>query len=130
MSFSFSKRNIIYISLLMFVSLGMAVDLIFWPTAMSSGTINDVIQIIGILLLCLYWEKADSEELEVSLSRGARISTLVLPLLGTAVYLFQTRRWYKAVLVYCLFWAGVLLSATATALIVGTLVDTGTFNPT
>ena len=45
------KCEAIYVTLLVFVAAGMLVDWVVWPQAKPDFTPNDVVQMIGIIVL-------------------------------------------------------------------------------
>tara|TARA_R110002033_G_scaffold63608_1_gene114644 strand:- start:702 stop:1094 length:393 start_codon:yes stop_codon:yes gene_type:complete len=123
-----SKRDRIYGLLLLFVGFGTVVDFIVWPAVMPSMTLSDLVQIVGIVVLCQLWQNADAVELDFDRSSGSKIATLLLPPLGIGMHLFQTRKWQIAIPIFLLFWGGTFMSSLAAAFITVAIMDPTTFS--
>ena len=109
-----NRATIIYVVLVTFFGLGVAIDWLVWDGLPPRWTWNDVTQMIGVIFLCLLWESADAAARDVTHRRSAVILTILLPPLGTTVYFFQSRQWQKALAGIVLFWAGILVVAFLT----------------
>ncbi|PSJ57634.1 hypothetical protein [Pseudaminobacter soli (ex Li et al. 2025)] len=105
------KRETIYTGLLAFVAAGILIDRYFWGLNPPPLSLNDLIQIVGIVCLIAWWQIEDAEAHGFSRSRAASLATALLPPLGLAIYLFQARRWTWAITGFVAFWAGVTLVA-------------------
>ena len=102
------KSTIIYLVLAGFFAFGIAVDWLVWNGLPPAWTWNDITQLIGVIVLCLYWQSQDAAE-RAAIHRGsARLLTILLPPLGTLVYFLQTRRLPQAILGTFIFWCGLI----------------------
>ena len=104
----------IYLVLAAFFSLGIIIDWGVWQGHPPAWTWNDAAQMIGVITLCLFWESADAQRIGARHRGSARLLTILLPPLGTTVYLFQTRAWPKALKAGVLFWGGLIAVAFVT----------------
>ena len=102
----FARRNFLYILLIAFICVGLIIDVLFDLYRTHALTWNDAIQIIGILILILMWQKADAAALNVRPSYISKILTVLFAPLGLAVYFFQSRNWKSAIVSFLLFWIG------------------------
>jgi hypothetical protein len=119
-----TKRNWIYVGLLLFIAAGAVIDAVVWPDGPPSPfTWNDVVQTIGIVALVYWWEVTDAKQLGRRQSAPARIATIFVPPLGHAIYLYQSRNWKHATLLLVLFWAGLVIVAIAAVLGVAVILD-------
>ncbi|SFS13079.1 hypothetical protein [Yoonia litorea] len=120
-----TKTHKIYIGLAAFFALGVAIDWNVWDGQPPAWTWNDVMQMIGVITLCLYWESADAMERGAKHSRASQLCTILLPPLGTGLYLAQTHRATKAVVAFFAFWGGLVASAFVTDEICYRLLSAG-----
>jgi len=123
-----TKRDRIYTLLLLFVAFGMVIDFIFWPADITPITLNDLVQMVGIVVLCQLWQNADAVELDVDRSSGSWIATLLLPPLGIGMHLFQTRKWQIALPVFLLFWGGYFMSIIVASFLMEAIMNPTTFS--
>ncbi|MDO5613488.1 MAG: hypothetical protein Q4G14_09645 [Paracoccus sp. (in: a-proteobacteria)] len=101
----------IYVLLLVYVAIGAVIDRTFWPDmdTMPTYTWNDFIQMVGIVVLCVLWQRADADQRGQTVGSGTRLLTILLTPLGLLVYLCATRRWW-GVLVWIGFLFGIVLA--------------------
>jgi hypothetical protein len=118
-----TKRNWVYVALLVFVSIGAVIDIAVWPLEAPPLTWNDVVQTIGIVVFVYWWEVADAKQFGQPQSGPARVLTVFVPPLGHAIYLYQSRNWKRATVMFLLFWAGVFVAFMMVALGVALLLD-------
>jgi len=57
-----SKRDWIYVGLMMFITVGFAVDALVWTAGPTAMQWNSVIQAFGIMLFVYWWESADADQ--------------------------------------------------------------------
>jgi hypothetical protein len=118
-----TKRNWIYLNLLVVVALGSLADAVLLPYGRPASTLSTFVQAIAIMLLVYWWEMVDAKELGHRRSTVARLLTFLIPPLGHAIYLFQSRTWKRAAGLFLLFWAGIsvvaIVCAFGAALLVG-----------
>lgn len=113
-----TKRDCIYIGLLGFISLRFLIDSAVWPAGPpSSLTVNDLIQMIGIVTLFSWWEIEDAARKDLRRSSAARTMTILLAPVGLAIYLFQTRPWKRATIGLIAFVAGLVVAAILAVLL-------------
>ncbi|TKT79099.1 hypothetical protein [Aquamicrobium sp. LC103] len=111
------KRSWIYAGLLAFVGGGAIIDSI-WRTHLYSYTWNDLVQMVGIILLTAWWQIEDARLRDVKRGVAARILTVLLVPVGLAVYLYQSGRPpMRATLVLAGYIAGFFLAASAGLLV-------------
>lgn len=111
-----TKRNAIYLALVIFIAAGFVIDVWAWPAGTPSRfTWNDAIQLVGVVVLSSWWQIADARQRGVRRSGVASTLTVMFVPIGSAVYLFQSRNWRSAVAVYLVFWGGIMLAAAAGA---------------
>lgn len=123
-----TKRNVVYAALAIFITAGMFIDVYVWPGGTPARlTWNDLVQMVGIITLASWWQIADAEELGIRRSSAARFVTVLFVPVGSAIYLFQSRRWKSAVLAYLAFWGGLGAIAAAAAYVATTLAIHGVF---
>ncbi len=103
-------RDAIYAALLLFIGLGILGDWYFWNDILPAFTMNDAIQIAGIIALTIWWQSEDAAMGGHSRSRAVRIATILLVPLGLAIYLLQTRPWWQAATTFMAMLAGALLT--------------------
>jgi hypothetical protein len=119
-----TKRNWIYVALLVFITFGMLVDAIVWPNGSRTLTWNDLIQAIGIVILVSWWQIVDANQLGQRRSTAAKIFAILVPV-GHAIYLYQSRNWKPATALFLLYWAGILIVYIAASFAAGMLVAPG-----
>ena len=90
------RRDAIYVALLAFVAAGMLVDSVVWPQAIPDFTPNDVVQMIGIIVLVSWWQIEDASGRGALVGRTAKWMTILFAPAGSAVYLVQSRGWSRA----------------------------------
>ncbi len=119
-----SKRDWIYVGLMVFITVGFAVDALLWSAGPTAVQWNSVVQSFGIMLFVYWWEIADADQFGKRRSSLARLLTFFLPPVGHAIYLYQSRPCRSATALFLLFWAGVfglllvgLLALTPVALV-------------
>ena len=110
------KRNLIYLALAVFISIGVVLDVIFWPYGASGMTWNDFVQLIGILFLAYWWQAEDAIVLGKERSTLSKVMTLLFVPAGLAIYLFQTREWPNALAALALFLGGIVAVAYLTGI--------------
>jgi hypothetical protein len=103
-----SKRDWIYVGLMLWITVGFAVDALVWSAGPTARQWNSVVQSFGIMLFVYSWERADGDQFGKRRSSLARLVTFFLPPVGHAIYLYQGRPWKPATALFLLFWAGVL----------------------
>ena len=116
-----TKRNWIYVALLVFITFGILVDAIVWPNGPPTLTWNDLIQAIGIVILVSSWQIVDADQLGERRSTAAKILAILVPV-GHAIYLYQSRNWKPATALFLLYWAGILIVYIAASFAAGMLV--------
>lgn len=116
-----TKRNWIYVALLVFITFEIFVIAIVWPNGEPTLTWNDVILAIGIVILVSWWQIVDANHLGQRRSKAAKILTILVPV-GHAIYLYQSRNWKPATALFLLYWAGVLIVVIAATFAAGMLV--------
>ena len=119
------KREAIYVTLLVFVAAGMLVDWYVWRQAIPDFTPNDVVQMIGIIVLVSWWQIEDASGRGAFVSRAAKWMTILFAPAGSAVYLVQSRGWSRALPVFLAFWLGVTAAALAGDFLGGWLPASG-----
>ncbi|MCC0029016.1 MAG: hypothetical protein H6891_01520 [Brucellaceae bacterium] len=119
------KRDAIYLALLVFVAAGMLIDWVVWPRAIPDFTPNDVVQMVGIIVLVSWWQIEDASGHGAFVSRAAKWMTIMFAPAGSAVYLVQSRGWSRALPVFLAFWLGVTAAALAGDLLGGWLSASG-----
>lgn len=119
------KRDAIYMALLVFVAAGMLVDWYFWPQGVLDLTLNDIVQMVGIVLLVSWWQIEDARGRGASVSGVAKWMTVMLAPVGSAIYLVQSRGWGRAVPVFLTFWGGFVIAIVAGEFLGGWLVAGG-----
>ncbi|WP_418136640.1 hypothetical protein [Agrobacterium sp. El2ro-1b] len=125
-----TKRNWIYVGLLIFISLGLLIDAAIWPAGPSSSfTANDLVQMVGILTLFSWWQIEDAAKSDVKRSSAAKVATILLAPVGLAIYLYQTRPWKRATVGFIGFMGGLVLVGVPTLLLADWLVVQGFFPP-
>jgi hypothetical protein len=102
-----SKRDWIYVGLMVFITIGFAVDALLWSAGPTAVQWNSVVQSFGIMLFVYLWERADAAQFGKRRSSLARLLTFFLPPVGHAIYLYQSRPIRPATALFLLFWAGV-----------------------
>jgi hypothetical protein len=119
-----TKRNWIYGALLIFVTLGSVVDVVVFTQGTPSAlTWNNVVQVFGIVVIVYWWEAADASALGRRQSSAARLLTILLPMVGHAIYLYQGRHWKRATALFLLYWGGVLIVYMAAVLVSTIILD-------
>ena len=119
-----TKRNWIYVGLLAFLIVGGLVDILIWPMgAATLLTWSNAVQAFGLMVFVYSWEAADATALGQRQSSPARLLTILFPLAGHAVYLYQTRNWKRATALLVLYWFGVLIASIVAALAVVLFLD-------
>ncbi|MFF2320782.1 hypothetical protein ACFVTJ_06995 [Agrobacterium sp. NPDC058088] len=125
-----TKRNWIYVGLLLFLSFGLLIDAALWPAgAPSSLTANDLVQMFGIITLFAWWQIEDAAKHDFRRSSSAKIATILIAPLGLAIYLYQTRRWTRATLGLIAFIGGMIGAGVLTMLLSDWLILQGIFPP-
>lgn len=125
-----TRRNSIYIALLAFISLGLLINAAVWPAGPpDSYTVNDMVQMVGIITLFARWQIEDADKRAVRRSSSARIATVVFAPAGLAIYLYQTHSWKTATVNLFTFMGGFLLVAILTIMLGDWLVAQGFFPP-
>jgi hypothetical protein len=120
-----TKRNWIYLNLLVIVGLGSLANAVLLPYGRPATTVSTFVQAVAIMLLVYWWEMVDAKELGHRRSTIARLSTFLVPPLGHAIYLFQSRSWKPAAGLFLLFWAGTSVVAVVCAIGAALLVGPG-----
>lgn len=106
-----TKRNAIYGALLAFLIIGAQIDWYVWGSYLPDNlTANDIVQIVGIIVLTAWWQVADAAQGGYMRSRAAHLWTIILTPVGLGIYLFQTRSRKQAMLVLAGFFAGAVLA--------------------
>ncbi|KAA3503362.1 hypothetical protein DXM27_09150 [Rhizobium rhizogenes] len=125
-----TKRNWIYVGLLVFISLGLLIDAAIWPAGPpSSFTANDLVQMVGILTLFSWWQIEDAAKKDFQRSSAAKVATILLAPVGLAIYLYQTRPWKRATVGLIGFMGGLVLVGVPALLLADWLVVQGFFPP-
>ena len=88
-----SKRDWIYVGLMVFITVGFVVDALVWTAGPTAVQWNSVVQSFGIMLFVYWWESADADQFGKRRSSLARLLTFFLPPVGHAIYLYQSRPW-------------------------------------
>jgi len=122
-----SKRDWIYVGLMVFITVGFVVDALVWTAGPTAMQWNSVIQAFGIMLFVYWWESADADQFGKRRTSLARLLTFFLPLVGHAIYLYQSRPWKPATALLLLFWAGVFGLLVIGALALTPLVISGEY---
>ncbi|MGV1834836.1 hypothetical protein ACQZ6C_08755 [Rhizobium rhizogenes] len=123
-------RDWIYVGLLAFIAFGLLLDAAIWPYSPPRWmTANDLVQMVGNILLVSWWQIADVNEHGCSRTPIAKLTTVLFAPLGQAIYLYQSRPWKRASLLFFGFIAGVLVVATGAVYLAAWLVETHIFPP-
>ncbi|WP_299962873.1 hypothetical protein [uncultured Roseobacter sp.] len=109
-----TKRNAIYIGLLLFIAAGVIIDWVVWQGPPAQFTWNDVMQLFGIIILVRLWQNADAAEIGHVQNLASRLLTILFMPVGTAVYFFRSRGWRSAAAGFVLFWLGIVCVVIAT----------------
>ncbi len=124
------KRDWIYVALLVFIAFGFLVDAAMWPHGPPrSFTVNDLVQLVGLILLVSSWQIADAHIRLRPRSSAVKLMTVFLIPLGQVIYIYQSRPWKQATVVCLGFFAGVLAAGAAAITLGIWLVETGVFPP-
>ncbi len=124
------KRDWIYVALLAFIAFGFLVDAAVWPHgAPNSLTANDLVQLVGLILLVSSWQIADAHALARRRNGAVQLLTVFFIPLGQIIYIYQSRPWKQATVLCIGFFAGVLAAAAMAAYLGIWLVETGVFPP-
>jgi len=116
--------------LVIFIVAGMFIDVYVWPYGSPARlTWNDLLQMVGIVILASWWQTADAAELGIRRSPLAKLVTVLFVPVGSAIYLFQSRHWKSATVTYLAFWGGIVLVAAAAAYLATRLAISGAFGP-
>jgi len=103
-----TKRGWIYVALIVFVTLSVFTAAVVWPNrAPAEWTL--FLQLYGVMAFTHGWERADARQLGQRQSPAASLLTVLLVFVGHAVYLWQSRHWRRAVVVWLVYWAGVVV---------------------
>lgn len=112
-----NKRNKTYVFLLVFTIAGSVVDL-FLPETNRVAQLSNLIQLIGMTILCRLWQNADSAQLGHHQSGASKSLTILFPIVGTAIYFIQSRHWKSATVAFFLFWIGIFAAMAISMILV------------
>lgn len=107
--FAMTERNWIYLAMTVFVTVSVFIAAAVWPKAPSPEWWIFFVQFYGVMVFTYGWESADARQLGQRQTAAAQLFTAMLVLVGHAVYLYQTRPWKRAMMIWLLYWAGVIL---------------------
>lgn len=111
-------RDWIYVALIFFISGGVFVDTAIWPYGPpSSLTANDVVQMLGIVILFAWWQIEDAERHGYRRSSVVRLFSILVAPLGLAIYFYQTRPWKKATVGFLAFMGGIVIFGSVAILL-------------
>lgn len=116
-----TKRDAVYAAFLGFIAIGVLIDWYIWRGALPPFSLNDIVQMIGILLLTAWWQIEDATMHGYERGRAARILTIVFVPVGLAIYLFQTRPWSRAGAIFIGYLGGAVVAVIAADLLGGAL---------
>jgi hypothetical protein len=109
-----TKRDFIYIALLVSLAVGAVIDVFTWQDQASSAfTLNDLTQLIAIVVLCVWWEIEDAKLRGQTARTLTRTTTILFVPLGLLAYFLQSRKPLPALLGYAGFILGAFLAAMA-----------------
>jgi hypothetical protein len=100
------KRYWIYLALLIFGAFGSVLDIALFYKNDRYTIINDIVQLIGNVMLCVWLQREDAKEKGFTVEIWIRTLTIFFIPLGGLVYLFKTRHWFRAILIACGFIGG------------------------
>jgi putative effector of murein hydrolase LrgA (UPF0299 family) len=107
---SLSRRDWVYVALLVFVAIGSTLDSVYQPYP-HSYSLNDFVQMVGIIILCAWWQIEDANVREMKRGTAARIFTVLFMPVGLAIHLFQSRKAGRATIILISFILGVIGAA-------------------
>ena len=93
---------------MVFVTLSVFIAAVVWPNR-ASAEWTHFVQLYGVMAFTYGWERADARQLGQPQSPAAAFLTVLLVFVGHAVYLWQSRHLRRAVVIWLVYWVGVVV---------------------